>query len=70
MNLKMQWKIENKVMITIKYLQINKNLALNNSLGVDMPWWKWNRVSFTIDNLKVSLHIFVVSVYQNTPLQL
>ena len=35
----MQSSIENIVMITIKYLQNNKILALLNPSGVDMVWF-------------------------------
>ena len=34
---RMQWIIENIVMIIIKHLQMNQILASNNLLGVDMP---------------------------------
>ena len=37
-----QWSIENKAIIVIKHLQINKILALNNPLGVDMLLNKLN----------------------------
>ena len=33
---KMQWLIENIGMITIKHLEMNNILVLNNPLGVDM----------------------------------
>ena len=32
----MQWNTENTVMIIIKHLDMNKILALNNPLGVDI----------------------------------
>ena len=34
---KMQWNIENILMITIKHLEIHQISALNNPYRVDMP---------------------------------
>ena len=49
---KVQWNIENIVMITLKQLQMNQISALNDPLGVDIPL---NKLTDSICELSISV---------------
>ena len=62
----MQFNIENKVIIAIKYLQINQISALNNTYGFEMLLNKWIKPKYDISKI-ICVFLFFKSITVTLP---